>query len=314
MKNSNENATHKPNYFEVAQGVWGLKTVFVNIYMIGINKNDWVLVDTGLKGSANKIKDMAADIFGKNPPKAIILTHGHFDHVGALEALLNVWDVPVFAHSLEMPYLTGMSSYPPPDPSVGGGLMSLLSVFYPKEPINIGERIHALEKDSNIPFLSDWNYINTPGHTPGHISLYRKKDKLIIAGDAFVTTKQESAFSVAKQQKIISGPPKYFTPNWTAAKTSVIKLNNLNPAIAATGHGKPMYGKELTKGLNKLVENFDTVAIPAYGRYVDKPAKTNKKGVLYVPPSRVSPTLLASIITIAGVITFAFVRKLNKSF
>ena len=41
--------------------------------------------------------------------------------MGALEALLAVWDVPVYAHTAELPFLTGSADYPPPDPTVGGG-------------------------------------------------------------------------------------------------------------------------------------------------------------------------------------------------
>jgi glyoxylase-like metal-dependent hydrolase (beta-lactamase superfamily II) len=69
---------------------------------------DWVLVDAGLPGSAGTIRRHAAEIFGSEArPAAIILTHGHFDHVGALLTLATEWDVPVYAHPLELPYLTG---------------------------------------------------------------------------------------------------------------------------------------------------------------------------------------------------------------
>ena len=46
---------------------------------------------------------------------AIVMTHGHFDHVGALEDLAEEWDTPVDAHPLEHPYLDGKASYPPGD-------------------------------------------------------------------------------------------------------------------------------------------------------------------------------------------------------
>lgn len=313
MIKADRNTSPKREYFEVTTGVWGLKTVFVNLYMIAINKNDWVLVDAGLHGFADKVENMAADLFGKNnPPSAIILTHGHFDHIGTIKELLKTWTVPVFAHELELPYLTGRSSYPPPDPTVGGGLMSLMAAAYPKEPIDLIGNVHALQNDGKVPFLLDWTYIHTPGHAPGHISLYRKKDKLLIAGDAFVTTKQESAFSVATQKKVVSGPPKYFTPNWAAAKASVKKLKNLHPAIAATGHGKPMYGEELLKGLDNLAENFDKLAIPSQGRYVNKAAKTTKRGVVYVPPKPVNRLFIASVIAITGVLTFAAIKNLKN--
>ena len=80
-----------------------MKDIFVNIYMIqNDDEKNWVLVDTGLKTSAGKIKRMAAWLFGENSkPKCIILTHGHFDHVRSLKKLATEWDVPVYAHYLE---------------------------------------------------------------------------------------------------------------------------------------------------------------------------------------------------------------------
>ncbi|WP_345955340.1 MBL fold metallo-hydrolase [Mucilaginibacter sp. PAMB04168] len=307
-------STDEKDYFEVAPGVWGMKIVFVNIFMIATGKdNEWVLVDAGLKGFAGKIEEMAADLFGENnPPVAIILTHGHFDHIGALKQLLTKWDVPVYAHPLEMPYLTGLSAYPPPDPTVGGGLMSFMSVLYPKKPIDLGNRVHALQENGGLPYLPEWLFVFTPGHAPGHISLWRQRDKLIIAGDAFVTTKQESAFSVATQKRLVSGPPKYFTADWIAAAASVKKLRDLHPAIAATGHGKPMYGQELTEGLENLVSNFDQVAVPSQGRYVKEPAKANKRGVQYVPPEPFNPILAASVAGLLAVGIYTLVKKAKK--
>lgn len=260
----------KTSYFNVAHNVWGKKLGVVNIYMIASSSEfgHWVLVDAGLKGYSNEIFAMAEQLFGKHPPAAIILTHGHFDHVGTLKDLLEVWDVPVYAHRLELPYLTGKSSYPAPDPSVGGGLLSLLSFTFPRKPIDLGSRIHELSHDGTTPFLEEWEVLFTPGHTCGHISLYREEDKVLIAGDAFVTTKQESLFYALTQLKHISGPPKYFTPDWISAAQSVRNLANLQPSTAATGHGKPLSGEELESALSYLASHFEDVAVPKHGKYV----------------------------------------------
>ncbi len=283
------------NMFTVAPGVWGRKELFVNFFMIqDLLSNEWVLVDTGLKWSVQKIKEMASYLFGEGSiPKAIILTHGHFDHVGSVEKLAEEWDVPVYAHHLEIPYLTGQSDYPPPDPTVGGGLMATMSFLYPNSPINIWRFIKALPPKGDIPDFPQWKYLHTPGHAPGHISLFRESDGVLIAGDAFVTTQQESAISVMLQTKVISGPPKYFTSDWEAAKSSVDKLIELQPKTAATGHGMPMRGKELKTALQDLQNNFVEKAIPTQGRYVPNPAITNSNGVVYVPPKKYNKNEIA---------------------
>jgi glyoxylase-like metal-dependent hydrolase (beta-lactamase superfamily II) len=300
--------TANKNYFQVADGVWGMKIIFVNVYMIHAN-DKWVLVDAGLPGSASLIIKMANDLFGDKPPAAIVLTHGHFDHRGAIHDLLKVWPVSVYAHTMELPYLAGKSSYPPPDPSVGGGLMSLMSVLYPKRPIDLGKSLTALDENGNVPFLPDWRYVYTPGHTPGHISLFRNKDKALIVGDAFVTTKQESGIAALTYPKVVSGPPKYFTPDWTAARQSVLKLRDLHPNIAATGHGKVMRGKELTMGLDNLAYNFAAIAVPKHGRYVNEPAKANKRGVQYIPPIRPSATMIIAAVTLTGLVAYGLYKR-----
>lgn len=310
-------AKYKPEYYQVSQGVWGLKILFVNVFMISIrngNENDWVLVDAGLKGSAKRIVNMAETLFGKRTqPRAIILTHGHFDHVGALDELLGFWDVPVYAHPLEAPYLTGRSSYPPGDPTVGGGMMSLMAWSYPTKPINVGNRLKMLHDGERIEFMPEWRAIHTPGHSPGHISLFRELNATLIVGDAFVTTKNESAFCAITFKKAISGPPKYFTADWDLAENSVRKLAALHPRIAATGHGKPMMGKELRDEISYLVANFKKVGVPSSGRYVGHPAIANERGVEYVPPFRLAPKFAATLFLGAAVAGLLLAKSLSPT-
>ncbi len=250
----------------VATEVYRLRHLFVNVYFVGTPEN-WVLVDAALPGSADDIIHAAEERFGEGTkPTSIILTHGHFDHVGAFPNLFEHWDVPVWAHPIELPHLTGQADYPPPDPTVGKGVMALMSFAYPNKAIDLGDRVKALPLDGEVPDLSGWRWIHTPGHTDGHISLYRAEDGVLIAGDAFVTVEQESLYKVATQKQEIHGPPAYFTPDWNAAEESIRVLQALNPSVAATGHGTPMEGEALAQGLLGLIADFDEVAIPNHGR------------------------------------------------
>ncbi|PIC77100.1 MBL fold metallo-hydrolase [Sporosarcina sp. P19] len=244
----------------------------VNIVLVGHpNSRDFVLIDTGMPYSAEKILAVVEERFGVDSrPKAIILTHGHFDHVGAVIELVKHWDVPVYAHELELPFLTGVSSYPDPDTSVEGGMIAKMSSIFPTDPVQLGSHIKSLPSDGSVPFLPEFTWIHTPGHSPGHVSLFRQKDRALIAGDAFVTVKQEYLYKVLTQEQEISGPPRYLTTDWDAALESVIKLEALQPTVAITGHGLPMEKELLANSLKKLVDDFERIAVPDYGEFVDQ--------------------------------------------
>ena len=273
----------------VAPDVACLQLSLVNVYLVGPasrGPRSWVLVDAGLPTSRRAILRAAEKRFGIDvPPAAIVLTHGHFDHVGTVRELASHWDVPVYAHPLEMPYLTGLSDYPPPDPTVGGGAMATVaSRLFPRSGIDLGWRAHPLPEDGRVMNMPGWRWIHTPGHTPGHISLFRDDDRVLIAGDAFVTMRQESLLAVITRRQEVSRPPAYFTPDWNAAGRSVRALARLEPNVAATGHGTPMSGPEMRSELEELARKFDLLAVPAHGRYVDQPAMADETGVVSVPP------------------------------
>jgi glyoxylase-like metal-dependent hydrolase (beta-lactamase superfamily II) len=278
---------------ELAHDVARLRIGFVNVYLVGApgsttgdSAAPWALVDAGLAMGAAQILEVAAARFGtQSRPSAIVLTHGHFDHVGALEALLHVWDVPVYAHPLELPFLTGRADYPPPDPTVGGGLMARLSPLFPERGIDLGNRVRPLPPNRAVPGMPGWRWMHTPGHAPGHVSLYRESGRFLIAGDAVTTTKQESVFSVVTQRQELHGPPAYFTIDWEKARRSVLALAALQPTVVATGHGQPLQGPSVARELTTLAREFDRRERPKRGRYVNRPVATDEDGVIALPPS-----------------------------
>ena len=269
---------------EIAADLAYQRLVMANVVYYGrpgAGDRGWVLVDAGVMGTKRLIKSAAEARFGEGArPSAIVLTHGHFDHVGVLEDLAAEWDVPVYAHDLERPYLNGSAAYPPGDPSVGGGLMASLAGFLPTRPVDVSTRLRPLPVDGGVPGMAGWRWLHTPGHSPGHVSLWREADRAMIVGDAFVTTAAESAYATAVQSPEMHGPPRYFTIDWPKSRASVEMLAALRPDLVVTGHGRAMQGEAMTAALIALVRNFDRIAKPNHGRYVDRPA-TAEDGTAY---------------------------------
>ncbi len=265
------------------------RLIFVNVVFVGVphtGDRQWVLVDAGIPGTAGTIEKAAAKRFGQGArPAAIIMTHGHFDHVGALKTLAEKWDAPIYAHPLELSYLDGRAAYPPADPTVGGGLQARLSPLYPTSPVDVSQWLKPLPEDGTVPGMPGWNWLHTPGHSPGHVSLWREGDGSLIVGDAFVTTRAESAFEAnIAQTPELHGPPQYLTPDWVSAKQSVETLAALEPKLVITGHGHALKDSAMRDALHTLAREFDRVAVPEQGRYVGDAARADESGPTYVPP------------------------------
>jgi len=174
---------HAPDVLRVA-------TAFVNAYILGTAEG-WILVDTGLPGAAPLIRRGVAARFGSSArPLAIVLTHGHFDHAGNADALALEWDVPILAHPLEMPYLIGRSDYPPIDSTMGGAIAVMARTFS-RRGRKLAAQVLPLSGDT-VPGAPEWRWIHTPGHTHGHVSLFRESDRTLIAGDALITMDMDS--------------------------------------------------------------------------------------------------------------------------
>ncbi len=293
-----------------APGVERVLTVFVNAYLVGEPEGAWVLVDTGLPGLGPVVKRAAARRFGEYAfPEAIVLTHGHFDHAGSVVALAEEWDVPVYAHPLELPFLTGRSGYPPQDPTVGGAL-GLMSRAFPTHGVDLGRRVQPLPEDGSVPGVTGWRWLHTPGHTAGHVSLFREADGVLLAGDALATVNQDSLVATLTQSAALSVPPAPLTTDWGAARQSVELLASLRPRVVAAGHGRPVGGPAVADDLQRFAERFTP---PARGRYANVAARTDEEGILFVPPPVADP-LPKQLLTVAavGAALYALTRGKKK--
>jgi glyoxylase-like metal-dependent hydrolase (beta-lactamase superfamily II) len=130
----------------------------VNCSLLFDGGDVWI-VDPGQEGEriAALVEQRAAR------PAGILLTHGHFDHIGAVSALQTRWpDLPVYLHPGDVPVLTHpLNCFPPEYPAVA-------------EPRHIRDA-HTLPAAFRV--------IDTPGHTPGGVCYHLPADNLLLSGD-----------------------------------------------------------------------------------------------------------------------------------
>ena len=264
---------------EIAQDVAVVPLMLVNAYLVG-NAQSWVLVDSGTPGNEKKIQEAAETRFGPGAkPNAIVLTHGHFDHASSAKPLAERWGVRVYAHRLELPYLTGRSAYPPLDPTAPG-VFSALSRLFPAHTADLRPHVDVLDCSRPFPGIDGWECLDIPGHTPGQLAFYRRSDGTLLAGDAVTTMNQESLIGLLTKQQELQRPPVPATTDWGQAQQSVQLLARLRPKVIAAGHGKPMI--DAADQLQHLADHFP---IPTHGRYVPEPARADESGVTYLPPA-----------------------------
>ena len=122
-------------------------------------------------------------------PKAILLTHGHFDHIGAVNQLKERYNIPVIVGAKEEKVLTDSR-------------MNLSSMF--GEPVKInGDKF--LEDGENFQVAGfDIKYILTPGHTPGSGCFYIEDEQVLFSGDTlFQASRGRTDFPGGSESDII---------------------------------------------------------------------------------------------------------------
>ncbi|MFB5249354.1 MBL fold metallo-hydrolase [Bacillus mycoides] len=131
-----------------------------------------VLIDTGFPGQIEDIRvEMGKVGVSFDKLKVVILTHQDIDHIGSLPELLQNCgsNLKVYAHELDKPYIEGE--------------LPLLKAAQVQNPPK-GKVDDTLVDGQELPYCGGILIIHTPGHTPGHISLYLRQSKTLIAGDS----------------------------------------------------------------------------------------------------------------------------------
>jgi deazaflavin-dependent oxidoreductase (nitroreductase family) len=220
----------------------GRGVLSTNVYLIR-SGSSWTLVDAGWFGSAKEIRAAAESVFGPEArPASMVLTHLHPDHSGAVATLAEGWGEPAYVHPDELPLAAGyQQAYAIP---LDRWLMPVIRRLPKKSQAKIAAGsdltavVQPFDPEAGIPGLPDWEAIHSPGHTPGHISLYRRDDGVLITGDAVVTVDLNSLLGLLTARQGVFGPPRYSTWDRAAALRSIAALAALEPQVLATGHGR----------------------------------------------------------------------------
>jgi glyoxylase-like metal-dependent hydrolase (beta-lactamase superfamily II) len=155
-------------------------------------KDDTMLIDAGYPGQILQIQEGFKKIgLSLSKLDKLILTHHDIDHIGGAEDIIknSSGDIEVISHIKEKDYmhlekypskLRKLKSQPKSMPSEMKKMYEYIEINYKKHRVSVDRTVVSGE---NLPICGGIEVIYTPGHTPGHISLYAKKSKILIAGD-----------------------------------------------------------------------------------------------------------------------------------
>ena len=193
----------------------------VNAYLIGD-----VLVDTGLSTSAGKLRKVVEE----RGVKAIALTHAHGDHVGSAKKLHDEFGLPVWVgaadrEATEAGKAVKKSPFDKPGISIVAGLLGDFAAVPVERELSEGDELEA-----------GFAVLDTPGHSPGHVSFWCAEDRVLICGDVFFNMHLLTTIPGLRQ------PPSAFTPDPAQNRESERRLAALEPKVAGFGHGPVISG------------------------------------------------------------------------
>src|SRR5215218_5918603 len=197
---------------------------YLNLTLIVDEENGTALVDAGLPDQTEVISAALTEAgIGVRDLRLIIFTHQDLDHVGSGAALVRQSGAWVLAHSADAPYIEGRLRSLKPTPEMLEQRPHMREVLERLEPVSVDEQ---LENDTRLELAGGTQVIFTPGHTPGHISLYLEGSKILIAGDA-----------VTAEGGYLKGPNPSATLDTRTAIQSVKRLADLDIDTIVCYHG-----------------------------------------------------------------------------
>lgn len=188
-----------------------------NTYLMGD-----VLVDAGTRYARRRILRE----LGGRVPSAHVLTHGHADHQGASAALceqlgIDLWCPAGDADAVERGDLRDRG---PVNPITRTQHRWWAGPGYP-----VSRRLREGDE------VGGFTVIETPGHSPGHVSYWREADHVLVAGDALFGRHPVTG------RPGLHEPPRIFTLDPVANRAAIRRLAALEPAVVCFGHGPPLH-------------------------------------------------------------------------
>jgi glyoxylase-like metal-dependent hydrolase (beta-lactamase superfamily II) len=226
---------------KVGEHVVRLDSPLVNWYLVGDGARVTV-VDAGLPGYRSQLAGGCAEL-GRTEADvaAVVLTHGHADHVGIAEMLRSNFGIPVWVHEADRDLATtakamgknegSMLRYLPRTAS--WRLMFELGRNGGLKPRPIRE-VRTFSDGDELDVPGGLRVVHTPGHTDGHCVLVSETAGVCFVGDALCSY---NPLTGERGPQLL---PKALTKNVAQATASLDRLSGLGVASLLPGHGDPI--------------------------------------------------------------------------
>lgn len=206
---------------QLADGVWqlaGFPPNAINVYLVGD-----VLVDAATRHAGRRI---LRQLTGRDV-SAHALTHAHPDHQGASREVCERLGIPLWcgtndADAAERPELIVERQ-----PRSALNRLIWRSWAGPGHPVE-----RRLQEGDDV---AGFTVLDTPGHSAGHIVLWREADRVLIAGDVL------NGMNLITAVPGLHEPPVRFTPDPARNRESIRRVAALEPALVCFGHGPPLH-------------------------------------------------------------------------
>src|ERR687889_802423 len=214
---------------------------FLNLTLILDDDNGNTLIDAGLPGQEEAIGAALGDAggIGVRDLRRIIFTHQDLDHIGSGAALVRQSGARVLAHPADTPYIEGRLRPLKPTPEMLEQRPQMREVLERLEPVGVDEH---LEDGERLDIAGGIRVIFTPGHTPGHLSLYLERSKVLIAEDA-----------LRAERGSLNGPNPSMTLDMRTALQSLRTLADLEIDTIVCYHGG-VVGEDANGQLRRVIQ------------------------------------------------------------